>query len=260
MKEGQVSSLSVDTKRWLIRILIELTGKSITSIALEAGVDPTNLSRALKGHSTVSAQKMQKVLEYLGVDSVSGTLKPIVHRWTVPSHLIEDVLQVESIVQKILPGGGTIYPVRKKNPIMVKMTTESYAPWAPWIRWVLVPLAFPEVRVILKMGEKIKQLINPFDNHSPAPFRMDGWFWPDGSKGNEKEKIKKTLWVDLPGEMFLRASSDETLSILDLDAILRITHSWTWENLELRGWTPEKVAKKLGLENKEDDNVRNVSE
>ena len=103
------------------------------------------------------------------------------------------------------------------------------------------------------MGEKVKQLINPFDNHSPDPFRMEGWFWPDGSKGNENEEIKKTLWVNLPEEMFLRLSNDENLSVPDLDAITGITGNmkWTWESLipalKAKGITPEEIARNHGL-------------
>jgi DNA-binding LacI/PurR family transcriptional regulator len=55
--------------------LIYLNQKSITSLALEAGVDPTNLSRFLKGHSTVSEEKMKKVLEHLRKVKEAG-LKP----------------------------------------------------------------------------------------------------------------------------------------------------------------------------------------
>jgi hypothetical protein len=45
---------------------------------------------------------------------------------------------------------------------------------------------------------------------------------------------------------------EKDLSVKEFDETLGITSSWTWENLELRGWTPERVAKKLGLENKEE--------
>ncbi|MHB1758221.1 MAG: hypothetical protein ACYCT9_12075 [Leptospirillum sp.] len=102
------------------------------------------------------------------------------------------------------------------------------------------------------MGEKVKQLLKPFDNQSPEPFSMEGWFWPDGSKGNKNE-IKKSLWVDLPEEMFLRLSNDENLSVPDLDAIAEISGSltWTWERLgsalETKGITPDEIARNHGL-------------
>jgi len=231
-----------------LRIFNEI---SLRKLAKDANLDPSSLSYWLRGiESRVSLERLKPAMTLLGLGEdglVSG-----VHRWTVPSHLIGDVLQVESIVQKLLPGGGTIYPVRRENRILNKMTTESYAPWAPWIRWVLVPLAFPDVRVILKMGEKVKQLINPFDNHTPDPFRMEGWVWPDGSKGTEKEEIKKTLWVDLPVERF-RLSDDENLSISDLDGMIGISGSaaWTWERLntvlEAKGISPDEIARSQGL-------------
>ncbi len=235
--------------------LIYVSGKSPRKIALELQIDTGAWSQWLKYMTPgrVGKEKLERVAEHLGLDPETGKLIPRIHRWTVPSHLIEDVLQVESIVQKFLPGGGTIYPVRRENPILSKMTTESYVPWVPWIRWVLVPLAFPNLRVILKMGEKIKQLINPLDNHSPDPSRMEGWVWPDGSKGNEKEEIKDTLWVDLPEEIFLRISGGENLSVLDLDAILGISENsqWTWERLipalKAKGITPDEIARNRGL-------------
>ncbi len=218
---GEPSRCSFISAYHLIDSLRVLHGLSLRKLAKEASLDASSLSYTLRGiESRVSRERLKPVLKILGLTE-DGLLSGI-HRWTVPSPLIEDVLQVESIIKKILPGGGTIYPVRRENRILNKMTTETFLPWSPWIRWVLVPLAFPNLRVILKMGEKVKQLINPFDNHSPDPFRMDGWFWPDGSKGNEKEEIKKTLWVDLSEEMFLRVSDDENLSVLDLDMILGI--------------------------------------
>ena len=241
--------------RDLLTQLIFVSGKSSRKIALELQIDTGAWSQWLKYMTPgrVGKEKLEKVAEHLGLEPMTGKLLSGVHRWTVPSHLIGDVHQSESIIQKLLPGGGTIYPVRRENRILNKMTTESYVPWSPWIRWVLVPLAFPDLRVILKMGEKVKQLINPFDNHSPDPFRMEGWFWPDGSKGNENEEIKKTLWVNLPEEMFLRLSNTEDLSVPDMDAIIGITGNmkWTWESLipalKAKGITPEEIARNHGL-------------
>ncbi|MHB1287376.1 MAG: hypothetical protein ACYCYP_12655, partial [Leptospirales bacterium] len=235
--------------------LIFVSGKSSRKIALELKIDTGAWSQWLKYMTPgrVGKEKLEKVAEHLGLDPMTGNLLSGVHRWTVPSHLIGDVHQSESIIQKLLAGGGTIYPIRRENQILITRTTESYVPWSPWIRWVLVPLAFPDLRVILKIGEKVKQLINPFDNHSPDPFRMEGWFWPDGSKGNSKEEIKKTLWVDLSEKMFLRLSGDEDLSVHDLDAIMGITGSlgWTWERvisaLEAKGITPEEIARNHAL-------------
>ena len=241
--------------RDLLTQLIFVSGRSSRKIALDLHIDTGAWSQWLKYMTPgrVGKEKLEKVAEHLGLDPMTGKLLSGIHRWTIPSHLIEDVLQVESIVQKFLPGGGTIYPVRRENRILNKMTTETYVPWSPWIRWILVPLAFPNIRIILKMGEKVKQLINPFDNHSPDPFRMEGWFWPDGSKGNSKEEIKKTLWIDLSEEVFLRLSGDADLSVHDLDAIMGITGSlgWTWEKLipafEAKGMTPDEIARNHGF-------------
>ena len=226
---------------------------SVRELGRVSGVNQGNLSGWFRGMpERLSPGKIDRVLGALALDPAGFPL-PGIHRWTVPSHSRADVLQTESLVQKFLPGGGTICPVRRENRIFIKMTTESYVPWSPWIRWVLVPLAFPDLRIILEMGEKVKQLLNPFDNHSPDPFRMEGWVWPDGSKGNEKGEIKKSLWVDLPEEKFLRISGDENLSILDLDAMTGITGNlkWTWERLipalKAKGIGPEETARKMGL-------------
>ena len=236
----------------IIEFLRTAHGLSLRKLAKDAEIDPSSLSYWLRGvESRVSEERLKPAKTLLGLGE--DGLLPGVHRWIIPSHLIADVLWTESIIQKLLPGGGTIYPVRRRNNILIKMTTESYVPWSPWVRWVLVPLAFPDLRVILKMGEKVKQLINPFDNHSPDPFRMEGWFWPDGSKGNSKEEIKKTLWIDLSEEMFLRLSGDENLSILDLNTILGIAGNlkWTWEKLipafEAKGMTPDEIARNHGF-------------
>ena len=127
--------------RDLLTQLIFVSGKSSRKIALELQIDTGAWSQWLKYMTPgrVGKEKLEKAAEFLGLDRETGKLSSGVHRWTIPSHLIEDVLQVESIVQKFLPGGGTIYPVRRKNPILIKMTTESYVPWSPWVRWVLVP-------------------------------------------------------------------------------------------------------------------------
>ena len=66
----------------ILKDLIVLTGRTISGCALEAGVDPTNLSRYLRGHQTVSDSKIIKVLELLGI--VNDVLSPKkVHVWTI---------------------------------------------------------------------------------------------------------------------------------------------------------------------------------
>lgn len=68
----------------ILKDLIVLTGRTISGCALEAGVDPTNLSRYLRGHQTVSDSKIIKVLELLGIVNDALSLEKV-HNWTVKS-------------------------------------------------------------------------------------------------------------------------------------------------------------------------------
>ena len=83
-------------RRILVKDLLILTGRTITSTALEAGIDPTNLSRFLKGHATVSERKMEKVLELLGIE-FPATLSPNrVHLWTLKTGDLSSLVRVLS--------------------------------------------------------------------------------------------------------------------------------------------------------------------
>jgi transcriptional regulator with XRE-family HTH domain len=81
-KECQVSHLPVDTKRWLIRILIELTGKTASSIASLIGIHRSGLTEWLKGRTTLGSESQDKVLQVLGI--VEGSLDlGRVHIWKI---------------------------------------------------------------------------------------------------------------------------------------------------------------------------------
>ena len=212
-----------------IRSLIYLNGKTITSLALEAGVDPTNLSRFLKGHSTVSDEKMEKVLEHLGVDPVTGTLKPVVHRWKIsPGNQKE--IEFKNLVSDLVPGGGKIINLslnRKKdyrwsavignnevriiidNPMVV--LEEFYTEWQS--SYLIIP------------PSSLKRLI---ENEALTPSEFDEILGL---------KYEKQL---LEGNSILAESEAESEY-----------GGWTWDLILRRakeaGLKPEEVAKRLGL-------------
>ena len=223
----------VDSK--YIRSLIYLNGKTITSLALEAGVDPTNLSRFLKGHSTVSDEKMEKVLEHLGVDPVTGTLKPVVHRWKI-SPANQKEIEFKNLIPDLVPGCGKIInlSLNKKNdyrwsaiignhdvrsiidnPMVV--LEEFYLDWKDYYLTIT--------------PANLKRLI---ENETLTPSEFDEIL---GLKDENHGNIQvNELWT---GDL-IAAEPDAGFD-----------YGWTW-NLILKkareaGLTPREVAKKLGL-------------
>jgi transcriptional regulator with XRE-family HTH domain len=82
LKECQVPSLPVDIKRWLIKILIDLTGMSASSIAGTIGVHRSGLTEWLKGRTTLGPESQDKVLKVLGI--IEGDLdQERVHVWKI---------------------------------------------------------------------------------------------------------------------------------------------------------------------------------
>ncbi len=216
-----------------VRSLIYLNGKTITSIALEAGIDPTNLSRALKGHSTVSNEKMEKVLEHLGVDPVTGTLKPVVHRWRFNLQVATKLLK---LLPELLPGGGEIIGLALKR--------DEYG-------WVAL-VGNNGARIILDHAIIIFE-----DGRHNSKVRA-------GPLPEWKESYRRITPADLK-----KLIGDETLTPSEFDEILGLNYEthlsdggsfaredeaengWTW-NLILKkvkkaGLTPREVAERLGL-------------
>jgi transcriptional regulator with XRE-family HTH domain len=224
----------IDSK--YVRSLIYLNGKTITSIALEAGIDPTNLSRALKGHSTVSGEKMEKVLEHLGVDPVTGTLKPIVHRWRFNRQIVIELLK---LLPDLLPGGGEIIGLALKRDE---------------VGWVAM-VGNNGARIILDHAIIIFE-----DGRQNSKVRLS-----EGPLPEWKESYRIITPSDLK-----KLIEDEALTPSEFDEILGLKYEtplsdgvsfareddaenagWTW-NLILKkakeaGLKPEEVAKRLGL-------------
>ena len=223
-----------------IRSLIYLTEKSITSIALEAGVDPTNLSRFLKGHSTVSDEKMEKVLEHLGVDPVTGTLKPVVHKWKVnPAKF--NLIEFEKLILDLVPGGGDI--------IMLALKKDYY-------RWSTI------------VGNNGTRIIM---DDAILPFVRSEQSGPGYRSGTPKEIFPewKISYRILTPDTLKKLIGNETLTPLQFDEILGLNYetplsdggsfareddvenAWTWDLILKKakeaGLKPEEVAKRLGL-------------
>ena len=235
-----------------IRSLIYLTEKSITSIALEAGVDPTNLSRFLKGHSTVSDEKMEKVLEHLGVDPVTGTLKLGIHKWKVnPSRSKSIEFEFEDLIPNLVPGGGKI--------IILALNKDDY-------RWSAI-VGNNGTRIIMDSALMVFQIA---DGEPQPKFALLEAFFPEW-------KWKESYRIITPDNL-KRLIEDKTLTLSEFDEILGLKdenhgniqvnelwtgdliaeepeagfdYGWTW-NLILKkareaGLTPREVAEKLGL-------------
>ena len=223
----------IETK--YIRSLIYLNGKSITSIALEAGIDPTNLSRALKGHSTVSDEKMEKALEHLGVDPITGTLKPIVHKWRVNRQISTELME---LIPDLVPGGGEM--------IILALKRDDY-------RWSAV-VGNNGTRIIMDDAIMVFEDGSPDSKVRPLEEFLPEW----------KESYRRITPADLK-----KLIGDETLTPSEFDEILGLNYEThfsdevsfaleegkpyglTWEAVITKakeaGLTPREVAKRLGL-------------
>ena len=230
----------IDSK--YVRSLIYLNGKTITSLALEAGIDPTNLSRALKGHSTVSGEKMEKVLEYLGVDPVTGTLKPVVHRWKVnPAKF--NLIEFEKLILDLVPEGGEI--------INLALKRDDY-------RWSAI-VGNNGARIIMDHFLMFIKTLEQTAEQEEKGIEYVEEFFPSWNVSYLKislDTLKKLI-------------GDEPLTSSEFDEILGLkyeTHlsegvsfaredeaenAWTWKTVVTKakesGLTPREVAERLGL-------------
>lgn len=226
-----------------VRSLIYLNNKTITSLALETGIDPTNLSRALKGHSTVSDEKMKKVLEHLGVDPVTGTLKPVVHRWKIDSSVF-DLIEFEKLILDLVPGGGEI--------IILALKKDYY-------RWSIIVgdngtciIIDGAIMTFIRSGQSVR---GPKEGYEREPKEI----FPEW---------KLTYRIITP-DTLKKLIEDKTLSPSEFDEIMGLNYGmhpsgvsfaregeaenvWTWDLIMKRakesGLTPREVAEKLGIE------------
>ncbi|EQD33511.1 hypothetical protein B1A_18996, partial [mine drainage metagenome] len=174
----------------------------------------------------MGTDKIGRVLKVLGL-SDTGLLLGI-HRWEIPSQMTNDVEKAEYLVRELCPGGSKVYPIRSENLVQA-IVSSSLGNFLPWIAWVLVPVAFPQIRIVLSIKPSAKHLnfIGSFRSLSPKSFEG---ILPDGSS---PEEIPSSAWIPIRPEIFTRIKSDQELTVPDFDAILGISGNsdWTWERL-----------------------------
>ena len=232
----------------IVNLVRELSGLSIREVARRTGsVQPRNLASHFAGQSgKVSQEKLSSVCKALGL-SENGLL-PRIHHWTIPSAMTSDVEKAEYLVREFCPGGVKVYPLRSANLVQV-FVPASLGNFLPWIAWVLVPVASPQVRIVLGIKPSAKHL-NFLGSSRSLCLKYFGGTLPDGSSPDE---IPASAWISLPPEVFDRIKTDPDLTVPDLDAILGISGSpaLTWERLAAvlqgKGITPEETARKMGV-------------
>ena len=225
----------------------KLKGISIRELAKTAEVNQAHLSgwfREIPGR--MGTDNIERVLKALSLSDTG--LFPGIHRWMIPSQMTSDVEKVEYLLRELCPGGGKVYPLRSAN-IVQAIVPASFGSFLPWMLWSLVPVASPQVRIVLsiKPSPKTLNFLGSIRSLSPKYF---GGILPDGSSPDE---IPSSAWIPIRQEIFVRIKSDPELTVPDLDAILGISGSpdWTWERLTAvlqgKGITPEEAARKCGI-------------
>ena len=243
----------IDIKE-IIRDLIFLTGRTITSTALEAGIDPTNLSRFLKGHATVSEQKMEKVLELLGIE-FPATLSPNrVHLWTLKTG---DLLPLSRLLswtnQNPFEMAYLMFSPRKlksyltfrsfmNNPLLIRSCSSSFP----------IKIVFRRRPPVLLPESKFEK-----EDHVLVHMGLAKW----------RNIPKKYLYplIEVDNSTYEKFSTGKDLSVQEFEQVWNSIseksesfiaepeeiYGWTWErlvsSLKEQGETPEEVAKKLGL-------------
>ena len=248
-----------------IRILKELT---ITKVAVETNINRGNLNAWLNTGSPdrLSSDKIKKIFDYLEIELDPLRLRPGVHRFTIPGPTSGGVSLIESVIFKLFPDGGTFCPIFEKSrglkirQLGYSLDHEIFSD-GRWKRWVAVPKLVHDIRIIFKMGEKGKRYRYLIDKSLSAPFTSGAYGW---NIADSK--------IFLPDPLFARLSSDESLTVSELDKILSYSppsdylwtgesiaaeegvendSGWTWEAVVTKaqksGLTPREVAEKLGL-------------
>lgn len=233
----------------ILDLLRTMKSLSLRELARKTNNSHGNLSTWFQGKmSSLSNERAEEIQRVLGIDPLTGRLFVGIHRWTIPSAMTSDVEKAEYIVREFCPGGSTVFPLQSANLVQA-FVPASLGNFLPWIAWVLVPVASPQIRIVLGIKPSAKHL-NFLGSSRPLALKSVGGKLPDGSS---PEEIPASAWISLPPEVFDRIKTDSDLSVPDLDAILGISGSsdWTWERLNAilqgKGMTPEEVARKCGI-------------
>ena len=104
----------------ILKDLVVLSGRTVSGLALEAGIDAGNLSRFLKGHQTVSEIKIKKVYDILGIVNDALSLEKV-HNWTVKSG---DLLPLARILSREGISFEMAYLI--PSPVSLKNQLEFY--------------------------------------------------------------------------------------------------------------------------------------
>ncbi|EAY56395.1 MAG: helix-turn-helix domain-containing protein [Leptospirales bacterium] len=232
----------LDKKEDMIKDLIYLTGRTITGTALETGIDPTNLSRFLKGHSTVSEQKMEKVLDLLGIEPTSGTLSPHrVHIWSIKTG---DLFPLS----RILSSTGQDFE-------MVYLTPQKYLRLKSFLEFMLSPLLIRSFssKIVFRRRPPLLLPETKYQKEDVVLVQMGLAKWRRIPKAYMYPTIK------VADVIYERFYSSKELSVQEFDQIWGLPGTmpgeskWTWERLnsvlEGKGMTPGEVARTLDLTN-----------
>lgn len=117
--------LPVELKRWLIKILIELTGRSASSIATLIGIHRSALTEWLKGRTTLGAEFQDKVLKELGI--VEGEIdRSRVHLWKISEDL-SNFQRLLSFIQESSLGVPEIVRIGPITPHPIHLSRSSFS-------------------------------------------------------------------------------------------------------------------------------------
>lgn len=225
-----------------------MTSQSISSLSETIGANQSSVTQYLKrGTATISQEKKNALMEGLGIDHKTGTLKPGVHRWDwnvaeVPAELLEETVRIT------MPEGGIIFPIEvpflkqpRANPI-----------------WILASHEGVCVVLYLSFKTKIKGMTLPNDYFKSivrrgffkvSSFGSD-WLWNGG--GQDKSEAKK---IGINEEQFNRLIYDKTTGVPEIREMIGLpTPEWTWGRvmvmLQRQYPSAEEYARKFHLDQK----------
>ena len=227
----------------ILKDLVVLTGRTVSGLALEAGIDAGNLSRFLKGHQTVSEIKIKKVYDILGIVNDALSLEKV-HNWTVKSG---DLLPLARILSREGISFEMAYLI--PSPLTLKNQLEFYR------RPLLIrSISSPPLRIVFHRRPRLILPENQFQKEEVVLVQSGIAEW----RKIPREYTYPTIPSDK--ETYDRFYSGAEVSIEEFD---RVWHSVEkkkakkecgkdlWEvvmkKAQEAGLSPSEAAKKLGL-------------